>query len=335
MQCPHSKDWYVGPNGKLTPNIRLARQPVQTITLPCNQCLPCRVRKTTEWATRGKMECKMAGYDNCCFLTLTVRPEVWESGVKTTRDLQPLHRNFMKGLRDSLGRDRVKVGLDPIRIRNIAGFEYGEDDWRVHAHVIIIGSDLFRDEWRLQGVSEKGHELFTTERLERLWPHGFHTIQPVTDKLIGYQTRHMVRKITGPAAKDHYTRFFPETGEVVELTPEFSTRSQGIGRSFFEKFPNDVYNPKGFRLGDRVVSVPKYFDNLMRLRGRDGHVASSVAELKADRLRDDVNALTPHLEKRLAFLESPQAVYNNSPERLAVRAESLDLRVNRRKREGR
>lgn len=331
MQCRYSTDFFVSRNGKLTLSRAMAREPLQVLTIPCGQCIPCKCNKGREWHIRGWMEAQTTGWANCCFITLTVGPELFET-VRTTRELHPHATAFWKSVRHELDRDRRRAGLAPIRLRLMQTFEYGETNWRVHQHACVFGHTFDRELWRLGRRSEAGQEVFFCDALSRHWEHGDATVQPLTHENIAYACRHMVKKINGDYGASHYVRVLPETGEVVQLTPEFQTRSLGIGRDFYARFKSDIYPCDHVRIAGKVYPVPKYFDRKLRLEGRDGFVASTVEELRAE--RDEVNALAPIRKRREEFALAPHQVWNNSPERLEVREESLRLRVERKKREG-
>lgn len=74
-----------------------------------------------------------------------------------------------------------------------------------------------------------------------------------------------MKKITGPQADEHYRFVVPDTGEIVQRTPEFARMSlrPGIGAGWFDRFSSDVFP------GDRVVSrgreakPPRYYDKLL------------------------------------------------------------------------
>lgn len=331
MQCPHSTDYFVSRNGSITRVKALAREPLQVLTVPCGQCVACKCNRGREWHVRGWMEAVTIGFSECCFITLTVAPELYET-VRTTRELHPYATSFWKSVRHELDRDRRARGLPPQRVRLMQTFEYGEKDWRVHQHACVFGHTFDRERWFSDGVSESDKEVFLSDALSRHWPHGRAVVQPLTHENIAYSCRHMVKKVNGDLAEEHYTRAFVDTGEVVRLTPEFQTRSLGIGRDFYGRFKSDIYPCDTVRIGDKMFPVPKYFDRKLRLEGRDGFIASTVDELRSD--REDVDALAPIRKRREEHALAPHQVWNNSPERLAVREESLRLRVERRKREG-
>lgn len=275
------------------------------------------------------MEAQTVGFGECSFITLTVGPELYES-VKTTRELHPYVTAFWKSVRHELDRDRREAGLRPLRLRFMQTFEYGETNWRVHQHACVFGYTFGAENWRRARRSEAGQDVFVSDALSRHWPHGDAVVQPLTHKSIAYACRHMVKKIGGDLADEHYTRVIGETGEVVRLTPEFQTRSIGIGRDFYDRFKSDIYPGDFVVIDGKKYPVPKYFDRKLRLEGRDGFVASRVEELQ----RDEVNALVPIVARREARALEPRNVWNNSPERLEVREELLTIRVNRKSRDG-
>ena len=90
------------------------------------------------------------------------------------------------------------------------------------------------------------------------------TVGELTFESAAYVARYVVKKRTGKEAKTHYTRMY-ESGELVDLKPEFVTMSRrpGIGNEWFKKYKNDVY-PKDFTtIRGKRMKPPKYYDRLL------------------------------------------------------------------------
>lgn len=229
-----------------------------------------------------------------CFITLTYDDEhLPYSGSLDKSEWQ----KFAK-------RMRKKVGA----FRFFHCGEYGERLARPHYHACIFGFD-FPDR-RLFKESE-GSRLYTSELLDSLWNRGFATVGDVSFESAAYVSRYVTKKVTGDAAKEHYTRV-NEYGEVFEVSPEYVTMSRrpGIGRGWLERWSNEVYPSDEVVVRGRVCRPPRYYDNVF------GESSPGVLEaVKADR----IVALQQHRE-------------DLTPARLAVREKCATARMRRFKR---
>jgi len=147
--------------------------------------------------------------------------------------------------------------------------EYGEDQdptslqtiGRPHFHAIIFNYD-YPDKVKAT-ITPTGDTLYNSAQLDRIWGNGITTIGDVTMDSACYVARYCMKKINGDEAEDHYQTYDRETGEVEQLTPEFTTQSSnpGIARKWFEKYKTDL--DKGFITMNGIkMSPPKYYDRL-------------------------------------------------------------------------
>jgi len=177
--------------------------------------------------------------------------------------------------------------------------EYGDRSERPHYHAIIFGY-WFTDSKQYK-KSKSGKQLWTSKTLEKLWSHGRCAIGTVSYQSANYVARYIIKKITGDHAEGYYSRLVPDTGEVVQVLPEYITMSThpGIGALWLEKYQTDVY-PSDFVLGNgKKFPVPHYYDKLLRRKN-----AELLAQLKADRRRRGITT---------------RNIANSKPARLAVR----------------
>jgi len=237
-----------GPSGK--PSITFNRKQGYVdlpITLPCGQCVGCRLERSRQWAIRCVHEAQM--HDANSFITLTYDQEhLPPDGSLNLREFQL----FMKKLRKFLG--------FPIRFFHCG--EYGDKQGRPHYHALIFGYD-FPD----KTVWDRRDEiiLYRSKTLEKLWPIGFSTIGEVTFESAAYCARYIMKKITGQSAWEHYTTWDPDTGEVLATrTPEYTTMSRGgkdgqggIGRSWLDKYEHDVYPSDEVIMRGRSMRPPQ------------------------------------------------------------------------------
>lgn len=228
------------------------------VTIPCGQCIGCRLRKSQEWAIRCLHESTQ--HEENCFLTLTYDDE--HLPADRSLDLDHFQR-FLK---------RLRKHLHSVRIRYFHCGEYGDKLGRPHYHAIIFG--WYPVDAEPISVNHDGTYLYTSETLSKLWPYGFNTVGDVTFESAAYVARYVTKKVTGKKASEtdengltHYQREVVDemTGEVlgvVDLKPEYTTMSRrpGIGKTWLEKYGKDVLNNDEVIINGRAVKPPKYYD---------------------------------------------------------------------------
>lgn len=223
-----------------------ARQGDTELTLPCGNCIGCRVARARAWSLRCVHEASLHKHN--CFVTLTYSEKnLPPGGSLRYRDFQL----FMKRLRKA----------SKTRIRFFVCGEYGEQLSRPHYHACLFGYD-FPDKKPVSYLSSGGGWRSAT--LERLWPHGFTHLGELNKQSAGYAARYVLKKVTGKHAGDYYTRVDSD-GVVHSLSPEFARMSlrPGIASAWFDRFKDDVYT------FDYVISegsqfpVPKFYDRLL------------------------------------------------------------------------
>lgn len=273
----------------------------QPVELPCGQCIGCRLERSRQWAMRCVHEASL--HEDNIFITLTYDNEhLPEHGSLRYRDFQL----FMKRLLVHTARHTDR----PIGVRFYMCGEYGENFGRPHYHAIMFNYDLEDKKlWRI----ERDNPLYTSQTLNDLWGHGFTSIGGVTFQSAAYVARYLMKKVTGDAADGHYNEIDPETGEVLsERCPEFTNMSRrpGIGGRWFDRYMSDVFPDDFVVLNGKKVTPPRFYTNQYELLYPD-----EVAKLK---LRRKARA-----ERRAA---------DNTPDRLKVREQVLQSRINRLKR---
>lgn len=201
---------------------------------------------------------------------------------------------FMKKLRKSLDE----------RIRFFHCGEYGEQYGRPHYHALIFGHD-FPDKTLWKKVNDL--PLYRSKALEALWEHGYSSIGDVNFQSAAYVARYIMKKVTGDLAPTWYQYIDPDTGEVSQITPEYTTMSRrpGIGSTWFDKYSTDVYPSDEVILNGRKMRPPKFYDTRYEL-----HSPLEHRQLKAERKR----TAAQHLD-------------NNTPARLHVRASVQSKRL--------
>jgi len=252
---------------------------LEEMEVGCGQCLGCRLDRARVWTMRLVHESTMhdlAGGN--CFVTLTYRDR---SDCNTTQlargqylkglSLRKKHfQDFMKRLRKSRPDSKIKfyhAGEYGGKCRH--GLELDKVKCplctvgRPHYHAIIFGTTFHDLElWR----DEDGNQLYVSEELEKIWGFGFATVGAVTYQSAGYVARYIMKKVTGPNAEEHYTQIL-EDGEMIEVLPEYSTMSKGIGKAWFEKYNSDCYPSDEVPVpGQGVIKkVPRYYRDIQEI----------------------------------------------------------------------
>lgn len=220
------------------------------VALPCGVCIGCRLEHSRQWAMRCMHEAQM--HDDNCFLTLTYDDDhlpAYRSLVK--RDFQL----FMKRLRKRYGSG----------VRFYGCGEYGDQMGRPHYHICLFGLD-FSDKSLWKTVN--GNKIYISDSLSELWPFGFSVIGNLTFESAAYVARYCLKKRKGKDWRSHYERIDADTGECVNLEPEFAlmSRRPGIGTSWYEKYNSEVFPLDRVVVNAREVKPPKfYFSKLEKL----------------------------------------------------------------------
>ncbi|AXL14770.1 replication initiator protein [Microviridae sp.] len=269
-----------------------------SITLPCGQCIDCRLEKSRQWATRCMHEASQ--YDDNCFITLTYNNKNIPYDYSLTK---PHFQKFMK---------RLRKKYEPKKIRFYQCGEYGEPTpennyiARPHYHALLFNHD-FKDKIKWKKVNDQTY--FLSKELSALWPFGFSTIGTVTFESAAYCARYIMKKINGDQADEHYKTTCHYTGQTFDRLPEYATMSRrpGLGASWYDDFKSDCY-PSDYIFTNGVrVTPPPYYDEL--LRREDPELIAHIKELRMKSIKKHKKDLTP--------------------ERLAVREEVVQARISK------
>jgi hypothetical protein len=250
--------------------------------LPCGQCIGCRLDRARKWAIRCVHEASL--YEDNCFITLTYDDFNYpENGSLNKRDFQL----FMK---------RLRFKYEDARIRYFHCAEYGNDFQRPHHHACIFGFD-FPDKyaWSIR----KDYIIYRSDILESLWSFGFVSLGACNFDTACYVARYIMKKQNGPNADEHYQ------GRL----PEFITMSRrpGIGREWFNKYKDDLYNYDKCVVRDNfILKPPRYYDNLYHEENPE-----HLAQIKRERL------------------EKAKQNFDNDYNRLATREKCAKLKLDR------
>lgn len=305
MPCYRPSPAYRTPHGSdqaWTFNAQKALNPDNPTMLPCNRCNGCRQDQSEMWSARCFHELQMHQANS--FITLTYADEHLPQDYSLNKRTFQL---FMKRLRKAVWKS------NRYNIKFFAGGEYGPLDRRPHYHAIIFGHDFLRDRVFLK-YSESGEPLYTSKQLSDAWQNqGFCTVGSANYSSIKYCTGYIFDKQFGEKATNLYTYTHPVTGDVVKQIPEFSPKSSGLGRSWYEKYKGDCFPSDFIVIDGKQLAVPRYYK-----------LKLTEEEIDAYKRRHYSHPLKPrtHREPRKA---------DRTPARLKVREEVHTLRLKRRK----
>lgn len=183
--------------------------------------------------------------------------------------------------------------------------EYGEQNQRPHFHACLFGHD-FTDKKYFTTTPSKA-KLYTSETLNKLWTKGHTTVGALTFESAAYTARYIMKKVTGQQAFASYEKIDPDTGEIINRTPEFNnmSRKPGIGKHWIDKYTTDVY-PEGMTIiNGHKTRPPRYYDQQYK-------------KLDLDRYED--MCYRRHTEAR-------QQAQHNTDERLNVREQVAKAKI--------
>lgn len=248
-----------------------------SMTVPCGQCIGCRLERARQWACRIMHESQLHLHNS--FVTLTYDQEHLPPDLSLRKsDFQ----KFMKKLRRR----------SDERISFFHCGEYGEVNGRPHYHAILFNCH-FADRVPYS-TNDRGDQLYTSDFLSSVWGLGSCWLGSVTFESAQYVARYCLKKVTGDRAWDHYRRVDPESGEIYWILPEYATMSlrPAVGQAWFEKYGDDVRNYDGVVTNGRLGGSPRYYD---KLRGR-----AAMKPVKRERVFRALKHADNNTEERLA-----------------------------------
>lgn len=169
-------------------------------SVPCGQCLPCRINRQRAWAARILLEHSTS--PSSWFVTLTYSEETvpFEGELRTLckKDVQ----DWVK---------RVRKALPYVTVRYFAVGEYGDRTWRPHYHAALFFDDPNVNVDRL---------------LERTWTLGHWSVAELNSSRAMYLAHYTTKKMTRER-----TDF--ERNQLKGRAPEFALQSRkpGLGHA--------------------------------------------------------------------------------------------------------
>lgn len=266
----------------------------QPMSVPCGQCIGCRLERSRQWAVRCYHEAAL--HEDNCFITLTYddRNLPYDHSV----DLGEFQR-FMKRLRKKYEH----------RIRFFHCGEYGETTGRPHYHALLFGHD-FTDKVLFQ--EKGGYKTYVSAELQSLWKKGFSTVGALSFESAAYCARYVMKKQTGKYAGEHYT-WVDDYGQIHERKPEYCSMSgkPGIASVWYTRYKDEVFPDDFVVIKGKKVPVPCYYTNKLEKENVFEHEKVKAA-------------------RRRKAKENPDYGWS---ERLEVKRKCTEARVSRLKRE--
>lgn len=233
------------------------------VTIPCAQCIGCRIDKSREWANRMMFELEY--HKKACFITLTYNDEniPWSEYVNDEGEICPSMTLVKKDFQLFL--KRLRKEIYPQKVRYYACGEYGDKTKRPHFHAIIYGINFDFDRYQY-GKSEDGYPQYRSPTLEKVWTYGYSMICNVEWQTCAYVARYVTKKKKG-LQKDYYEYF--------NIEPEFSLMSlkPGIGYQWYMDNKERMYKFGHVWLskGEKAIRArpPAYFDKLYDIESHE------------------------------------------------------------------
>lgn len=269
------------------------------LQLPCGWCLECRLKKAKEWSTRCYLENKL--HQESCFITCTYAPQY----LPKTKDGRPTlcvkhFQDFMK---------RLKKKYPDKKILRFYCGEYGEKKGRPHYHAILFGYEP-KDLIRRREPSNRGHTVYNSKELNKIWGLGRVVIGKVTAESSGYVARYTMKKAgikpekrpyykwqTNPKWLDWRKTHKPEDWKknpyrtwlkpIDENEPkkEFLNASKrpAIGKNYFLQHFDEIINTGNILVycseKVQIRNIPKYFINIWQKIDIDSAMSFKIKQI--------------------------------------------------------
>lgn len=198
----------------------------------CRKCLSCRKKQSYELASRCVLHSSV--YPDNCFLTLTY-----------DESLPQYHNNFeYPDIQKFTKRLRSYIKYHSDKKADIFNVhEYGKNG-KKHWHLIIF-NESFKD--KTYKFTRNGNRLYVSKTLEKLWPHGIHSIGDVTEASAMYQAQ--------------YTQKDFQYGNITN-GKKSSSHHSGLGRPYFLQNYKQILSLGYIPFAGRKMPLPRYFEKI-------------------------------------------------------------------------
>lgn len=272
MSCYHPITCYdVAPKGEKKKELvfsaskALEHGPLRPVTVPCRQCLGCRLDYSRQWANRCMLE--LPYHKSSYFLTITYDdehlPRSYACDPDTGEIISPAAPLVKRDFQLFMKRLRFNTGQ---KLRFMAAGEYGETTFRPHFHAIVFGLEL--NDLTPYKHSALGYQYWNSPTLDKCWTDengklkGYIVAGDVSWDTCAYVARYIMKKQMGPHARQAYA--------ALGLTPEFSlmSRRPGIAKQYYLDHPEiwdyvkiNISTPQG----GRSFAHPAYLRKLYEI----------------------------------------------------------------------
>lgn len=231
--------------------------------LPCRNCNGCKLDNAKEWSIRAYLETKTT--ENNYFITLTYNDYNLprnKAGKPTIRKDDLL--KFIKAIRNE------QYKINKLRkIKYLACAEYGSKFGRPHYHICIFGLEI-KNLIPVEKSPGTNEQLFISPEIGKHWMKGIHKIGLVTLESAGYTARYTLKK---RGKNDDY---YKERN----LEPEKLFMSQGIGKEWYQRNANQIYEHDYIPIKTRREKPPRYFDREREKTHKEQIKAIKIARAK-------------------------------------------------------
>mgnify|MGYP000564631273 CR=1 FL=1 len=282
----------------------------RTFTIPCSNCIQCRLDISNQWAIRCYHESKL--HNRNCFLTLTYKEDpISLNKVDIKIFLKKLQRRYPKQVR------YFQVG------------EYGGKFGRPHHHCLIFGINHFDfNDIKRGKTTDSGGKVYLSKTLDQMWTHGQTNIGELNEKSIRYVTGYVLKKVTGKKQKAHYNGKLPEYITM--------SRKPGIGRLWYEKWKNDIYSRDDFTINGTKHIPPRYYDKQYSIDNpehmdiiKESRIQKALSKITFD-YKNEVKTSGIKLAKRKLLDQYDQ--FLDRKRGILVREKKLQLKIEEKER---
>ncbi len=240
------------------------------VTVPCGQCIGCRLSRSRVWATRCVHEAQF--HKRNSFLTLTYDKEhLPDDGGLNVKHWQL----FAKQVRNKIG---------DFRFYHCG--EYGGDQLRPHYHACIFGLDFSEDREICEMSGD--YPLYKSKQLQECWKYGYVWIGDFSFETAAYVARYCMAKLTGERAIEYGG-----------LKPEYSTMSNrpGIGKAWYKKYGSQAHHMDSVFINGKDLPMPSYYDRLLEKDHPEVLERLKTARKEKAKLEDQSSARLKDREK--------------------------------------
>ncbi len=288
----------------------------QRMSVPCGQCMGCRLARTSEWATRIMKE---AGeYEENTFLSLTYDDKhIREDLSLHLPDLQ----KFIKRLRYDIWQDEKKRGVrkkDAKKIRYYACGEYGNIDEvrdpyekikyvnkygstklaRPHYHIIIF--NYWPED--CQEIKETDYGAwYESEKMEELWGKGFTSVGQVSFESAAYTASYVTKKINGDETRFHYKGREQEFAVMSRGGKDSKGKLGGVGARYYQKYADEIWANNSIIVRGHKVVPPRYFKNKLKEKDWEKSIDIKMANIRPYVSQDRMADIETFMRKKQEF----------------------------------